>query len=70
MRLVAVGDAQMTQTEPRLIDDRQRRQPDLPARAQAIRRLIQLGLTAKTAPPKKTACPRHGPTRMRLPALA
>jgi hypothetical protein len=44
----------MTQTELRIIDDWRRRQHDLPARAGAIRRLIQLGLTAKTAPPKRT----------------
>jgi hypothetical protein len=47
----------MTQTELRIIDDWRRRQPDLPDRADAIRRLFRLGLTAKTAPPKKTACP-------------
>jgi len=45
----------MTQTQLRIIDDWRRRQSDLPARAEAIRRLIQLGLMAKTALPKKTA---------------
>jgi hypothetical protein len=45
----------MTPTELRNIDEWRRRQPDLPVRAKAIRRLIVLGLTAKTAPPKKTA---------------
>jgi hypothetical protein len=47
--------SQMTQTELRITDDWRRRQPDLPARAEAGRRLIQLGLTAKTAPPNKRA---------------
>lgn len=41
--------------DARIIDDWRRRQSDLPARAEAIRRLIQLGLMAKTALPKKTA---------------
>jgi hypothetical protein len=45
----------MTQTQLRIIDDWRRRQSDLPARAEAIRRLILLGLMAKTALPKKTA---------------
>ena len=45
----------MSASELEAVHDWRRRQPDLPARAEAIRRLIQLGLTAKTAPPKKTA---------------
>lgn len=36
----------MSQSELRTIGEWQRRQPDLPTRAEAIRRLIQLGLTA------------------------
>jgi hypothetical protein len=43
----------MAQTELRNIDDWRRHQPDLQARTEAIRRLIQLGLTAETTPPKK-----------------
>jgi hypothetical protein len=42
-------------SELEAVHDWRPRQPDLPARAEAIRRLIQLGLTAKIAPPKKTA---------------
>jgi hypothetical protein len=45
----------MSASELEAVHDWRRRQPDLPARAEAIRRLIQLGLTAKTAPPKNTA---------------
>ena len=48
----------MTQTELRNIEDWRRRQPDLPARAEAIRRLVQLGLTGKVAPPKDNVTPR------------
>jgi len=42
----------MSASELEAVHDWRRRQPDLPARAEAIRRLIQLGLTAKTAPQK------------------
>jgi hypothetical protein len=45
----------MSASELQAIHDWRRRQPDLPTRAAAIRRLIQIGLTAKTSPPKKTA---------------
>jgi hypothetical protein len=31
----------------RLIDEWRRKQPDLPSRAEAIRRLVELGLTVK-----------------------
>jgi hypothetical protein len=58
---------QMTQTELRIIDDLRRWQPDLPARAEAIRRLIQLGLTAKTESPKKDGVP---PARVNAGAAA
>jgi hypothetical protein len=42
----------MSASELHAIHDWRRRQPDLPARVEAIRRLIQLGLKAKNAPPK------------------
>ena len=42
----------MSASELQAIHDWRRRQADLPARAEAIRRLIQLGLKAKNAPPK------------------
>jgi hypothetical protein len=45
----------MSASELRAIHDWRCRQLDLPARVEAIRRLIQLGLTAKTVGPKKTA---------------
>jgi metal-responsive CopG/Arc/MetJ family transcriptional regulator len=35
------------------VDDWRREQPDLPARAEAIRRLIELGLAADNASPKR-----------------
>jgi hypothetical protein len=44
----------MSASKLQAVHDWRRRQPDLPARAEAIRRLIQLGLTGKAAPPKKT----------------
>ena len=40
-------DLMMMPSELRTIDEWRRHQPDLPTRAEAIRRLIQLGLTAK-----------------------
>lgn len=42
----------MAQSELLAIDEWRRQQPDLPTRAEAIRRLIQFGLTAK-APKSK-----------------
>jgi hypothetical protein len=42
----------MTASELRAIDEWRRQQPDLPARAEAIRRLIQLGFAAE--PSKST----------------
>jgi len=39
-------DLMMMPSELRAIDGWRRQQPDLPTRAEAIRRLIQLGLTA------------------------
>ena len=44
----------MSASELQAIHDWRRRQGDLPARAEAIRRLIQLGLKAKNSPRKKT----------------
>jgi len=41
-------DLMMMPSELRAIDGWRRQQPDLPTRAEAIRRLIHLGLTAKT----------------------
>lgn len=38
----------MTPSELLAIDEWRRKQPDLPSRAEAIRRLIQLGLTTRT----------------------
>jgi len=37
----------MMASEVHAIEEGRRQQPDLPTRAEAIRRLIQLGLTAK-----------------------
>jgi hypothetical protein len=37
----------MTASELRSVDEWRRQQPDLPSRAEAIRRLIELGLSAK-----------------------
>lgn len=37
----------MTPSELLAIDEWRRQQPDLPSRAEAMRRLIQLGLTSK-----------------------
>jgi hypothetical protein len=37
----------MTASELRAIEEWRRQEPDLPTRAEAIRRLVQLGLTAK-----------------------
>jgi hypothetical protein len=46
----------MSASELQAIHDWRRQQPDLPARAEAIRRLIQLGLTVRITPhPKRTA---------------
>jgi hypothetical protein len=42
----------MTASELRAIEEWRRQQPDLPARAEAIRRLIQLGIIAQA--PKST----------------
>jgi len=40
-------DLMMTASELRAIEEWRRHEQDLPTRAEAIRRLIQLGLTAK-----------------------
>jgi hypothetical protein len=45
----------MSASELRAIGQWRRPQPDLPTRAAAIRRLIQLGLAPKISTPKKTA---------------
>jgi metal-responsive CopG/Arc/MetJ family transcriptional regulator len=42
----------MSPSELRAVDEWRRQQPDLPSRAEAIRRLIQLGIAAKA--PKST----------------
>jgi len=39
----------------RRVDDWRRQQPELPSRAEAIRRLIEAGLRAETAPAPKAA---------------
>lgn len=43
----------MTASELHAIEEWRRKQPDLPARAEAIRRLIQLGLVSKLPPRTK-----------------
>jgi hypothetical protein len=43
----------MSQSELRAIDEWRRQQPDLPTRAAAFRRLIELGLAAKAREAKK-----------------
>ena len=40
-------DLMMMASEVRAIEEWRRQEPDLPTRAEAIRRLIQLGITAK-----------------------
>jgi hypothetical protein len=42
----------MSQSELRAIDEWRRQQPDLPTRAEAIRRLIRFGFTPKRRNPK------------------
>jgi hypothetical protein len=44
-------DLMMMASEVRAIEEWRRQQPDLPTRAEAIRRLIQLGLTATALKP-------------------
>jgi hypothetical protein len=41
----------------RRIDDWRRRRPELPSRAEAIRRLIEAGLRAEAAPVSETTAP-------------
>jgi hypothetical protein len=44
----------MGATEVAAIDEWRRRQPDLPSRSEAIRRLVELGLTIKARPTQIT----------------
>ena len=54
MKVVADKTYQMRVTDEflRTIDEWRRQQPDIPPRAEAIRRLIELGLQASKAEPK------------------
>ncbi|WP_338928400.1 hypothetical protein [Roseomonas mucosa] len=54
MKAVADKTYQMRVTDEflRTIDEWRRQQPDIPPRAEAIRRLIELGLHASKAQPK------------------
>jgi hypothetical protein len=56
--MVLVNDRQLqmrvTEDFVRKIDDWRRKQPDLPSRTEAIRRLVEFGLEAEATPKKKT----------------
>jgi hypothetical protein len=51
-RAAATGDPVLVRVQPdmaKMLDDWRRKQDDLPGRPEAIRRLVELGLTVKTS---------------------
>jgi Arc/MetJ-type ribon-helix-helix transcriptional regulator len=61
----------MSSEEVEAIDDWRRQRPDLPSRSEAIRRLVEVGLTVKTAGPRKYQDAKRGKdTKRRAGELA